>query len=105
VATLITISIHRDGHLPVVNRSRRRLRAVKMREFGPVMTPFEAAKRISECGRPITTRTMDNWRHLGIGPRFIRVGGRILYPVKFMDEWWDIAGAQSRFFSLRSRNS
>jgi len=60
-----------------------------MREFGPVMTPTEAAKKITECGRPITTKTMDNWRHLGIGPRFIRVCGRILYPVKFMDEWWD----------------
>jgi hypothetical protein len=40
-----------------------------MREFGPVLTPTEAAKRITESRRPITTKSMNNWRHLGIGPR------------------------------------
>jgi hypothetical protein len=59
-----------------------------MRGFGPTMTPAEAAKRISACGRPITTKTMTNRRCLGIGPCFIRVCGRIFYPVKFIDAWW-----------------
>ena len=61
-----------------------------MREFGRTLTPAEAAKLIEKCGgAKITTRTMDNWRALGIGPRFIRVCGKIQYPTKFLDEWWD----------------
>jgi len=60
-----------------------------MREFGPVLTPDHAAKYISKGGHPITRRTMDNWRGLSVGPRFIRICGRIYYPVKFIEEWWD----------------
>ena len=61
-----------------------------MREFGRTLSPSEAAKLIEKCGGgKITTRTLDNWRALGTGPRFIRVCGRILYPMKFLDDWWD----------------
>jgi len=35
----------------------------------------------------ISTRTLANWRTQGKGPKYIRRGGKIFYPVKFLNEW------------------
>ena len=40
------------------------------------LTPKEAANRLR-----VTTGTLSNWRVQGNGPRFIKVGRKVLYPV------------------------
>ena len=40
------------------------------------LTPKEAANRLR-----VTTGTLSNWRVQGQGPRFIKVGRKVLYPV------------------------
>lgn len=54
-----------------------------MKEF---LTPCEVAQRYE--GK-ITVRTLANWRSQGIGPPFVKVGGRILYRSKILAEWED----------------
>lgn len=41
------------------------------------LLPKEAAERLR-----ISTGTLANWRVTGEGPRFIKFGRRVLYPVK-----------------------
>lgn len=31
--------------------------------------------------------TLANWRSQGIGPPFVKVGGRVFYPEHLLDEW------------------
>jgi excisionase family DNA binding protein len=31
--------------------------------------------------------TLDRWAHEGRGPRYIKVGGRALYPIAWLNEW------------------
>ena len=31
--------------------------------------------------------TLEKWRMVGKGPRFIKIGGKILYPLQFLDEY------------------
>jgi hypothetical protein len=38
-------------------------------------------------GGHISVRTLSNWRWSGKGPRFTRVGGRILYPAADVMAW------------------
>lgn len=40
------------------------------------LTPKEAAARLRT-----TTGTMSNWRVQGVGPKFIKAGRKVLYPV------------------------
>lgn len=35
----------------------------------------------------ISTRTLANWRAIGIGPRFAKIGGRILYRLDDLVAW------------------
>lgn len=37
--------------------------------------------------RRVAIRTMSNWRSLGTGPKFTKVGGRILYPLHEVEAW------------------
>jgi len=50
------------------------------------LTPEELSKRWN-C--VISVRTMANWRSCGSGsgPRFVKVGGRILYKKSDVEEW------------------
>lgn len=48
------------------------------------LTPEQLSDRLA---RRILPRTLANWRCLGIGPRFTRVNGRILYPLAAVIEW------------------
>jgi hypothetical protein len=48
------------------------------------LTPAQVADRYE--GR-ISVRTLANWRYLGNGPAFCRIGGRILYPEEKLIEW------------------
>lgn len=58
---------------------------------GPVndrtlITPEELALRYKNR---ITTRTLANWRSLGSGhgPTFLKIGGRVLYPLDEVLKW------------------
>lgn len=35
----------------------------------------------------ISVRTLANWRCLGIGPKFVKIGGRCLYPINEVLSW------------------
>jgi len=48
------------------------------------LSPGEVSARYN--GR-ISPRTLANWRTQGKGPKYIRRGGKIFYPVKYLDEW------------------
>jgi hypothetical protein len=48
------------------------------------LTPADLSERWN--GR-IAVRTLANWRSSGCGPEFIRMGGKILYPVKKIEDW------------------
>lgn len=48
------------------------------------LTPAELSARFK--GR-ISVRTLANWRCLGHGPRYTKVGGSILYPLAEVEAW------------------
>ena len=48
------------------------------------LTPTELAARYKGS---ITVRTLANWRSTGNGPRFTKIGGRVLYPTDAVIEW------------------
>jgi hypothetical protein len=48
------------------------------------ITPAELVERYQ--GR-ITTRTLANWRSLGVSPPYTKIGGRILYRLADILEW------------------
>lgn len=50
------------------------------------LTPAEVSQRY---GGRISVRTLANWRFLGNGPKFTRVGGRILYDLAELIQWED----------------
>lgn len=35
----------------------------------------------------ISARTLERWRYVGIGPKFRRVGGRVIYAVKEIERF------------------
>lgn len=48
------------------------------------LTPNEVAQRYH--GK-VSVRTLANWRSSGVSPPFSKIGGRILYPLKELEEW------------------
>jgi hypothetical protein len=48
------------------------------------LTPAELVARYKQT---ITIRTLANWRSTGEGPRYTKIGGRVLYPVQAVAEW------------------
>ncbi len=48
------------------------------------LTPSELVARYKQT---ITIRTLANWRSTGEGPRYTKIGGRVLYPTNAVTEW------------------
>lgn len=48
------------------------------------LTPSELVARYKQT---ITVRTLANWRSTGEGPRYTKIGGRVLYPTQAVTEW------------------
>lgn len=48
------------------------------------LTPAELVSRYRGT---ITIRTLANWRSTGEGPRYTKIGGRVLYPVDCVTDW------------------
>ena len=51
----------------------------------PYLSPSKAAKLLDWVAR----KTLDNWRSLGRGPRYIRLSNRIYYRVSDPRKWLD----------------
>ena len=49
------------------------------------LNTIQAAQHLKGRGTPFTPGTLEVWRSLGKGPRFIRVGGRIFYEPSALD--------------------
>lgn len=64
-----------------------------MNETSPrYLTPEELSARFRDR---ISVRTLANWRCLGLGPKFVKVGGRILYPADQVTAWEQARTAES----------
>lgn len=48
------------------------------------LTPREVAARY---GGSINVRTLANWRCQNLGPRYTKIGGRVLYPLAEVKRW------------------
>lgn len=48
------------------------------------LTPAELVARYKQT---VTIRTLANWRSTGEGPRYTKIGGRVLYPVDAVIKW------------------
>lgn len=53
-----------------------------------LLTPDEAAELLRT-----RSRTLERWRHTGTGPRFAKIGRRVVYPRAALDSW---VAAQTR---------
>ena len=49
-----------------------------------LLTPQELVTRWHNI---VSTRTLANWRSQATGPKYIKIGGRIVYPVEVVEEW------------------
>lgn len=49
-------------------------------------TPQEVAARYEGA---ITVRTLANWRSTGQGPDYVKIGGKVMYPVDTLTKWED----------------
>lgn len=47
-----------------------------------LLTPEQTAERLG-----IAPRTMANWRVVGAGPPFVRVGSRVRYTIADLETW------------------
>lgn len=48
------------------------------------LTPQQVADRYKGA---ITVRTLANWRSVGQGPDYAKIGGKVMYPVDALKEW------------------
>ena len=53
----------------------------------PLMTPSDLAGQIS-----VPQATLAQWRHLGKGPRFLKLGRHVRYRHEDVAEWLEQAG-------------
>ena len=57
---------------------------------------FLTAKEVSDrYGGRISVRTLNNWRNIGNGPPFTKVGGKVLYSLEKLVEWEKLNTVQS----------
>lgn len=49
---------------------------------------FITARQLSDrWGGSISTGTLNNWRALGVGPKFHKFGGRVLYRISDVEQY------------------
>jgi len=49
-----------------------------------ILTPEQLVKRWEEL---VSQKTLANWRHIGDGPAYIKIGGKIGYPLDAVEEY------------------
>jgi len=55
-----------------------------MADEGLKLTPAELVQRWRSR---VNMRTLANWRSSGQGPRYEKIGGRVLYPLRFVEDY------------------
>ena len=50
------------------------------------LTPQQVADRYKGA---ITVRTLANWRSIGQGPDYVKIGGKVVYPADALKIWED----------------
>lgn len=50
------------------------------------LTPQQVADRYKGA---ITVRTLANWRSIGQGPDYVKIGGKVVYPADTLKLWED----------------
>lgn len=50
------------------------------------LTPYDLCKR---WGKAVTPKTLANWRSLGLGPEYMKLQGRVVYPVEGVRRYED----------------
>ncbi len=53
----------------------------------PIYTPLDAAAVIGGRDNPISLKTLSRWRSAGIGPDYIKVGGKIRYTTEAIERF------------------
>lgn len=48
---------------------------------------FTASDLVARWESSVTVRTLANWRSQAMGPKYVKIGGRIVYPVQAVTEW------------------
>ena len=51
-------------------------------ELGQLHTAEEAARYLDT-----TERSLENWRYTSQGPKYVKIGGQIRYPYRYLREW------------------
>lgn len=49
-----------------------------------LLTPHEVSARYRN---KIKVKTLANWRSNGEGPKYVKIGGAVLYPVEELEQW------------------
>lgn len=49
-----------------------------------LLTPSEVSERYRN---KIKVKTLANWRSNGEGPKYVKIGGAVLYPVDELEHW------------------
>jgi excisionase family DNA binding protein len=57
---------------------------------GRPLTEREASEYLS-----VAPRTLQRWRQLGRGPKYVRAGRRVLYRKRDLDDWLDHGNEKS----------
>lgn len=48
------------------------------------LTPQQVADRYENA---VTVRTLANWRSIGQGPDYVKIGGKVVYPASALKLW------------------
>jgi predicted site-specific integrase-resolvase len=56
---------------------------------------LSAQELVDRWGGAVSSRTLANWRTQGKGPRYVRVGGRIIYAIEEVEAWEKRRSVQS----------
>jgi hypothetical protein len=59
----------------------------------PMLTPWQAGLYLN-----MSPRTLRSYRQQGRGPRFARIGRRLVYPVKELDLWVESMTVEPAFY-------
>jgi hypothetical protein len=58
--------------------------AIRLQTEPRLLTPQALAERWQNT---ITLVTLATWRSRKLGPRYVKIGGRVLYPLEGVEEW------------------
>jgi hypothetical protein len=59
------------------------------------LTPSDLVDRYK---RIITEQTLRNWRYANRGPKYDRIGGRILYRLRDVEQWEEKRAVSTRWY-------